>query len=164
VRGTLFAPAFVVYRDITRQAKVLHCLKYVGALKRGLAYLSRCNSGWFCHSAHDSSPGRPERHSRAEDADGHEDERDAVDALAAKPVTKVAEGELPHERTDQRDADHHVVDSHGLPAWPVLGLILLAFEVEAAEQSGHRGDAEQVVGPREEAHADVAIALRQRRS
>jgi hypothetical protein len=25
-------------------------LKYVGALERGLAYLSRCNSGWFCHS------------------------------------------------------------------------------------------------------------------
>jgi hypothetical protein len=40
----------VVHRDVTRQAKVLHCLKYVGALERGLAYLSRCNSGWFYHS------------------------------------------------------------------------------------------------------------------
>jgi hypothetical protein len=39
----------VVYRDVTRQAKGLHRLKYVGALKSGLAYLSRCNSGWFCH-------------------------------------------------------------------------------------------------------------------
>jgi hypothetical protein len=39
----------VVYRDVTRQAKGLHRLKYVGALERGLAYLSRCNSGWFCH-------------------------------------------------------------------------------------------------------------------
>jgi hypothetical protein len=39
----------VVYRDVTRQAKRLHCLKYVGAHERGLAYLSRCNSGWFCH-------------------------------------------------------------------------------------------------------------------
>jgi hypothetical protein len=39
----------VVYRDVTRQAKGLHHLKYVGALERGLAYLSRCNSGWFCH-------------------------------------------------------------------------------------------------------------------
>jgi hypothetical protein len=35
----------VVYRDVTRQAKGLYCLKYVGALKRGLVYLSWCNSG-----------------------------------------------------------------------------------------------------------------------
>jgi hypothetical protein len=28
-------------------------LKYVEALKRGLAYLSRCNSGWFCHKEED---------------------------------------------------------------------------------------------------------------
>jgi hypothetical protein len=42
----------VVYRDVTRQAKGLHCLKYVGALERGLVYLSRCNSGWFCHMFH----------------------------------------------------------------------------------------------------------------
>jgi hypothetical protein len=40
----------VVYRDITRQAKELYGLKHVEALKSGLAYLSRCNSGWFCHS------------------------------------------------------------------------------------------------------------------
>jgi hypothetical protein len=38
------------HRDSTRQAKGLHRLKYVGALERGLAYLSRCNSGWFCHT------------------------------------------------------------------------------------------------------------------
>jgi hypothetical protein len=31
----------VVYRDITRQAKGLYRLKHVGALKNGLAYLSR---------------------------------------------------------------------------------------------------------------------------
>jgi hypothetical protein len=46
---TLFDPVSVVYRDATRQAKGLHRLKYVGALQSGLAYLSRCNSGWFCH-------------------------------------------------------------------------------------------------------------------
>jgi hypothetical protein len=40
----------VVYRDVTRQAKGLYRLKHVGALKSGLAYLSWCNSGWFCHS------------------------------------------------------------------------------------------------------------------
>jgi hypothetical protein len=41
----------VVYQDVTRQAEGLHHLKYVGALERGLAYLSRCNSGRFCHNA-----------------------------------------------------------------------------------------------------------------
>jgi hypothetical protein len=40
----------VVYRDVTRHAKGLYRLKHVGALKNGLAYLSRCNSGWFCHN------------------------------------------------------------------------------------------------------------------
>jgi hypothetical protein len=50
VRGTLFDPASVVYRDVTRQAKGLYLLKYVGAVRSGLAYLSRCNSGWFCHT------------------------------------------------------------------------------------------------------------------
>jgi hypothetical protein len=44
----------VVYRDITRQAKGLYRLKHVGALKSGLAYLSQCNSGWFCHSWYQS--------------------------------------------------------------------------------------------------------------
>jgi hypothetical protein len=39
----------VVYRDATRQAKRLYHLKHVGALGSGLAYLSRYNSGWFCH-------------------------------------------------------------------------------------------------------------------
>jgi hypothetical protein len=39
----------VVYRDVTRQAKGLYRLKYEVTLKRGLAYLSRCNLGWFCH-------------------------------------------------------------------------------------------------------------------
>jgi hypothetical protein len=49
MRGTLLDPASVVYRDVTRQAKGLYRLKHEVALKRGLAYLSRCNSGWFCH-------------------------------------------------------------------------------------------------------------------
>jgi hypothetical protein len=40
----------VVYRDVTRQAKGLYRLKHIGALGSGLAYLSRYNSGWFCHS------------------------------------------------------------------------------------------------------------------
>jgi hypothetical protein len=40
----------VVYQDVTRQAKGLYHLKYGGALKSGLAHLSRCNLGWFCHT------------------------------------------------------------------------------------------------------------------
>jgi hypothetical protein len=47
---TLFDPVSVVYRDVTRQAKGLHHLKYIGALESGLAYLSRCNSGWYYHN------------------------------------------------------------------------------------------------------------------
>jgi hypothetical protein len=39
----------VVYRDVTQQAKGLYRLKHVGALGSELAYLSRYNSGWFCH-------------------------------------------------------------------------------------------------------------------
>jgi hypothetical protein len=47
---TLFNPVSVVYRDVTRQAKGLYRLKHAGALGNGLAYLSRYNSGWFCHT------------------------------------------------------------------------------------------------------------------
>jgi hypothetical protein len=51
---TLFDPVSVVYRDATRQAKGLYRLKHVGALWSGLAYLSRYNSGWYCHSWYQS--------------------------------------------------------------------------------------------------------------
>jgi hypothetical protein len=51
---TLFDPVSVVYQDATRQAKGLYCLKYDGALWSGLAYLSRYNLGWFCHSWYQS--------------------------------------------------------------------------------------------------------------
>jgi hypothetical protein len=47
---TLLILCSVVYRDVTRLAKGLYRLKHVGALRNGLAYLSRYNSGWFCHS------------------------------------------------------------------------------------------------------------------
>jgi hypothetical protein len=56
---TLFDPVSVVYRDATRQAKGLHRLKHIGALERGLAYLSRCNSGWFCHRSGASASPNP---------------------------------------------------------------------------------------------------------
>jgi hypothetical protein len=47
----------VVYRDVTRQAKGLHRLKYVGALERGIVHLSQCNSDWFCHREFDPHVG-----------------------------------------------------------------------------------------------------------
>jgi hypothetical protein len=47
---TLLILYSVVYQDVTRQAKGLYRLKHVGALSNGLTYLSRYNSGWFCHS------------------------------------------------------------------------------------------------------------------
>jgi hypothetical protein len=47
----------MVYRDVTRQAKGLYHLKHVGALRNGLAYLSRYNSGWFCHTGHERLQG-----------------------------------------------------------------------------------------------------------
>jgi hypothetical protein len=47
---TLLILCSVVYRDVTRQAKGLYRLKHVGALRNGLMYLSRYNSGWFCHN------------------------------------------------------------------------------------------------------------------
>jgi hypothetical protein len=54
VRGTLLILHSVVYRDVTRQAKGLYCLKHAGARRSGLTYLSQCNSSWFCHTCHDS--------------------------------------------------------------------------------------------------------------
>jgi hypothetical protein len=51
---TLLILYSVVYRDVTRQAKGLYRLKHVGALRSGLAYLSRYNSGWFCHNWYQS--------------------------------------------------------------------------------------------------------------
>jgi hypothetical protein len=59
---TLLILYLVVYRDVTRQAKGLYRLKHVGALRNGLTYLSRYNSGWFCHTHRPASarasPGR----------------------------------------------------------------------------------------------------------
>jgi hypothetical protein len=52
---TLLILYSVVYRDVTRQAKGLYRLKHVGALRNGLTYLIRYNSGWFCHSLDSAS-------------------------------------------------------------------------------------------------------------
>jgi hypothetical protein len=52
---TLFGP---VYRwfigTLPDRPIVLYRLRYEVALRQGLAYLSRYNSGWFCHSWYQS--------------------------------------------------------------------------------------------------------------
>jgi hypothetical protein len=66
----LFDPISVVYRDTTRQTKRLYRLKYVGALWSGLAYLSRYNSGWFCHSDGGATWGKQGRPARGREGGG----------------------------------------------------------------------------------------------
>jgi hypothetical protein len=51
VRGTLFDPEFGGLSGCYPTDQRLYRLKHVGALKSGLACLSWCNSGWFCHTA-----------------------------------------------------------------------------------------------------------------
>jgi hypothetical protein len=58
---TLLILYSVVYRDVTRQAKGLYRLKHVGALRNGLTYLSRYNSGWFCHTSISPPQGKKSR-------------------------------------------------------------------------------------------------------
>jgi hypothetical protein len=50
VRGTLFDPAFGGLSGRYPTGQGFTPFEDVGALERGLAYLSRCNSGWFYHS------------------------------------------------------------------------------------------------------------------
>jgi hypothetical protein len=48
VRGTLFDPAFGGLSGRYPTGQGIN--KHVGVRRSGLAYLSRCNSSWFCHS------------------------------------------------------------------------------------------------------------------
>jgi hypothetical protein len=50
VRGTLFDPEFGGLSGRYPTDQGLYRLKHVGALNSGLVCLSRCNSGWFCHT------------------------------------------------------------------------------------------------------------------
>jgi hypothetical protein len=52
VRGTLFDPAFGGLSGRYPTGQGIIPFEARGALKSGLAYLSRCNSGWFCHNHH----------------------------------------------------------------------------------------------------------------
>jgi len=98
----------------------------------------------------DALGGLAEREARRDGAEHHEDEREAVDAFPAELVAEPAEEELAGERAAERDAVHgrgHV-GRQGAGAGGV-GLRV----VDAAQQLGDEGDAEEVVGVREEAHA-----------
>jgi len=99
----------------------------------------------------DDALGRaPEREARRHGAEHHEDEGEAVDALAPELVAEPSEEELSGERAAERDARHggrHV----GREAAGLLGGGVGV--VDAAEELGHERDAEEVVCVGEESHA-----------
>jgi hypothetical protein len=78
---TLLILYSVVFRDVTRQAKGLYRLKHVGALRNGLAYLSRYNSGWFCHSRRPTAAPAPARAASAPPPS----DRDPAALIRSKP-------------------------------------------------------------------------------
>uniref|UniRef100_A0A804LDS5 Phosphate transporter protein9 n=1 Tax=Zea mays TaxID=4577 RepID=A0A804LDS5_MAIZE len=99
----------------------------------------------------DDALGRmPEREAGRDGAEHHEDEGEAVDALAAELVAEPAEEELSRQRAAEGDAGHggrHV----GREAAGVLGGGVGV--VDAAEELGHERDTEQIVCVGEEPHA-----------
>lgn len=100
----------------------------------------------FCHDLGAVAEGE----AGADGAGGHEDEGDAIDFLAAELVAQVAEEELAAQSTDEGNADDHVVDAVGeLPGLAGGGVVV----VEAAEELGDGGDAEEVVCVGEESHS-----------
>ncbi|BAT11061.1 Os10g0444566, partial [Oryza sativa Japonica Group] len=92
----------------------------------------------------------PEREARRDGAHHHEHEREAVHALPPELVAEPPEEELPRERAAQRDAVHRCRHVGRQAAGVVPGEVGV---VDAAEQLGDEGDAEEVVGVGEEAHA-----------
>uniref|UniRef100_A0A8R7U9Q0 Uncharacterized protein n=1 Tax=Triticum urartu TaxID=4572 RepID=A0A8R7U9Q0_TRIUA len=99
---------------------------------------------------HDALGGVREGEPRADGADDHENQRHAVDALAAHLVAEPAEEELAGERAAEGDAVDGGGDAGGQRAGVGLGEVGV---VDAAEELGDEGDAEEVVGVGEEAHA-----------
>ncbi|KAF7075536.1 hypothetical protein CFC21_080307 [Triticum aestivum] len=99
---------------------------------------------------HDGAGGGPEGQPGGDGAEHHAHERHAVDALAAHAVAEPAEEELAGERAAEGDA----VDGGGdVGRERAGGVGALPVVVDAAEQLGDEGDAEEVVGVGEEAHA-----------
>ncbi|CAL4929085.1 unnamed protein product [Urochloa decumbens] len=99
----------------------------------------------------DDALGRaPEREARRDGAEHHEDEREAVHALAAQLVAQPAEEELPGQRAAERDAVHGGQHAGRQRSGVGLGDVGV---VDAAQKLGDEGDAEEVVGVGEEAHA-----------
>ncbi|BAS82184.1 Os03g0136450, partial [Oryza sativa Japonica Group] len=99
---------------------------------------------------HDARRRVPERQPRRDGADDHQEQRHAVDALPADPVAEPPEEELPRERADEGDAVHGRRDVGRQAAR--LGRAVGGV-VDAADELGDEGDAEEVVGVGEEAHA-----------
>jgi hypothetical protein len=99
---------------------------------------------------HDPRGRVAEREARRDGADDHEHERHPVHALAPELVPEPAEEELAGQRAAEGDA----VDSRGDVGRQRARVVLAGVRVvDAPQQLGDEGDAEEVVGVREEAHA-----------
>ncbi|BAT11065.1 Os10g0444850 [Oryza sativa Japonica Group] len=99
---------------------------------------------------HDAGGRVREREPRRDGADDHHQQRHPVHALPAELVAEPPEEELPRQRAAERDSVHRRGDVGRQAAGVLLGEVGV---VDAAEQLGDEGDAEEVVGVGEEAHA-----------
>ncbi|KAG2543685.1 hypothetical protein PVAP13_9NG766900 [Panicum virgatum] len=98
---------------------------------------------------HDARRRVAEREPRRDGADDHQQQRDAVDALPADLVAEPPEEELPGQRADEG----HAVDGRGDVRRQGAGVgRAVDGVVDAADELGDEGDAEEVVGVGEEAH------------
>jgi hypothetical protein len=111
---TLFDPESVVYRDATRQTKGLYSLKYVGALWRGLACLSRYNSGWFCHT---EAPRLLPRHPPSPQTTEHQPPLPSV-RTRRPPHRRAPPSALSPTELGTGKASPHSCDAHARPSGP----------------------------------------------
>uniref|UniRef100_A0A8R7QPC3 Uncharacterized protein n=1 Tax=Triticum urartu TaxID=4572 RepID=A0A8R7QPC3_TRIUA len=99
---------------------------------------------------HDAVGRVPERQAGEEGAHDHEHDGLAVELLPADLVAEPAKQELAHDHAAEGDA----VDGRLDPAGEHPGLSLARdLVIDASEELGDQGDAEDVVGVGEEAHA-----------
>ena len=99
---------------------------------------------------HDAAGGAAEGEAGQEGAQDHEHDGLAVELLAADLVAEPAEEELPHDHAAEGDAgDGGLQPGRDPPGLPAPRDVV----VDAAQELGHQGDAEEVVRVGEEAHA-----------
>lgn len=84
-------------------------------------------------------------------AKDHEHEGHAVDVLAVHLITELTKEELAREGATEGNA----IDSRGdIGGWGFEGLRVISVVVDATKELGDEGDAKEVVGVGEEAHAN----------